>query len=89
MYLRNNHNSTKTVDTFCTWHTMDETKRNGENKRREPRSSGKSRGVERSKRGRKEGKKRKRKTRRGGQDGKINSMYRERADVDGVESGRI
>lgn len=43
----------------------------------------------RSKRGRKEGKKRKRKARRGGQDGKINSMYRERADVDGVESGRI
>lgn len=27
--------------------------------------------------------------RRGGQDEKINSVYRERADVDGGESGRI
>lgn len=35
------------------------------------------------------GKEKKEVSRRGGQDEKINSVYRERADVDGGESGRI
>lgn len=41
------------------------------------------------KEGRKGRKKKEKETHRGGQDGKINSTYRELADVDGGESGRI